>query len=128
MTRTLVPLFALSMLAAGCGGGSYCKKNAKAAEDCGQEVTDADLEACEEMLEGCSRSDEKRLTAFTDCFLGDADVCGDGTETTDLDDLGNIFACFAKLEGISPECGAMGMGGTTTFTVSWTSTTDTGSR
>jgi hypothetical protein len=91
---------------AGCGGG-FCKKQAKVTEDCGTPVNDASIEACEESLEGCSGSDEAKLSAFADC-VNDLAPCGE--TMTDTSDMFAMLGCLGELEGLSPECGSLTFG------------------
>lgn len=86
---------------AGCGGGGFCKRQAKAAEDCGDTVDDAAIDACEESLSGCSAADERKLVAFFDCW-NELAPCGE--DATDTEDAFSMLGCALELQGISPDC------------------------
>lgn len=127
MTRVLT-LSLLALLTA-CGGKSYCERIASDAEDCGETVTDSQLEECEVAMESCTNSDNKLLNEFWDC-ASDAglSVCEttDSTSTstgTGFEDFAALMACIGPLNDLSPECAADFNSMTTTSSSTFTTTT-----
>jgi hypothetical protein len=121
--------FSVLVLVLGGCGGSYCDKVAKTASECnGTEPAEADIEACEELIEPCNGDDQKLLEESYDCSV-DAGLfeCEDTAETTPTgsttgdftEDINALLACYLPLAGLSPECtAAMNMGFTTNYTTS----------
>lgn len=109
---------------AACGGKNYCERSAAAAEDCGEEFSDADLQACEDALADCSGDDEKLLDEMYDCFedAGLLECDSADTLTGETDDFLAAFACIGPLAELSETCAnSMGMG--VSFTTGSTSST-----
>lgn len=92
-----------------CGGGNYCDRSAKLAEDCGETISDEDLETCREMLDNCNGDDKKLLDDSLDCSIEAGlfecdDTTETGTGTDGMDDFAAILACYMPLAGLSAEC------------------------
>ncbi len=109
----------LSMMLMGCGK-DFCDRTADMAEDCDDEVDDADMETCREAIKDCSSDDEKALDKYMDCMI-DAGLFDCDTETiTDIDEmeatLEAMFACTTPLMTLSEECLQAAGGGFTTTT------------
>lgn len=88
--------YAMVLALVGCGG-SVCKR-----DSCGEPPTDAEIEACEKAMEGCSGADEKLMIDFQDCMENDTNMCTpESASTGSLEAMGN---CLAPLSGLSEEC------------------------
>lgn len=132
--RLFPALVVVPLLLAGCSK-DLCTRTAKIQEDCGETVSDADIEQCQEDLKACSKADEKKLNEAFDCLEEkDFFTCDDTTTSTSttsgtgFGDLFAVLACFAPLEDVSEECQQssgfdLGFTGSTSSS-SWT--TDTG--
>ena len=107
----MVALGVSFLMLIGCGGKSYCDRAAKSAEDCGEPISDAELDQCNEALANCSKSDEKQLEAMYDCFEEQGlfeceDTSTSTSSTTGFEDFMALFACFDEISDISSECAA----------------------
>ncbi|NCG20927.1 MAG: hypothetical protein GWP91_18110 [Rhodobacterales bacterium] len=125
--RILITAIVTTFVLTACGGKDFCDRAAKDAEDCGEVISDADLEACKSELDGCDNKDQKVLNSYYDCITeGPAGVCFDDTSSTTTDDfedeLAALMACIEQLEDLSTEC-AEGMYGSSPSSTSWTSST-----
>ena len=89
------PVGARRVLLGGAVKGSPC-------EDCGDEVTDEDVDQCKEDLDDCDHDDEKALEEYADC----AEDLGDGecVSSVTTDQLEEALACFATLSNVSEDC------------------------
>lgn len=101
-TLRLAGTGAFLLLALTACGKDLCDRTAKLAEDCGEEISDADFEACKESIAECSGEDEKLLDDYFDCAQ-DAGllVCEGETEAYDSD---AAMSCFTPLMGLSQAC------------------------
>ena len=86
MTKKLIFAFALfSLSAVGCGK-SVCEQDADQAEDCGETVSDFELELCEALVTGAN---EDALQDCIDCRDMAADSCT-------ADDIGGPCAAICN--------------------------------
>ncbi|MFP2933746.1 hypothetical protein ACLESO_53155 [Pyxidicoccus sp. 3LG] len=114
MKNIMFGLVAAASLVFGTGcGGSTCEKARDAFESLDEkseacfpsdeddeEITDADVEQCEEALEKCSDDDIEKIESAMDC-LEDLDECKSGGEQAfSL----QAFACLAKATDLSAGC------------------------
>ena len=125
--RFLIAAIAATFVLSACGGKDLCDRSAKDAEDCGETVSDADLEACKTSLDACDNKDHKILNSYYDCVT-DGGVClDDSSSTTTADfeeELAALFACFEELDDLSTECAEGALGGSTS-TSSWSTSSST---
>lgn len=98
---------------------SYCERSAAAAEDCGEDFSHTDLQACRDALAECTSDDAKLLDEMLDC-LEDAGLFGCSTTDTSpggTDEFAAALDCFEPLSGLTETCASgMGMAGTTSST------------
>lgn len=97
MTR-IVALFACLGLTA-CGG-NFCKQSQKLAEECGGAYDAGDEQACNDMMDNCTRDEEKSMLNYLDC-TENSGIC-DGAD--DPQSLDAAFTCLGELTGLSQEC------------------------
>jgi len=92
---------------AGCKK-DICQRSAESAEACGQDFTDADMDACHASLEGCSKADEKLLDDYFDCLedAGFMECATDenGTTGDDEDATAALLECVEEMASLSSEC------------------------
>lgn len=82
-----------------------CDREAKAAEECGVEVSDADIDQCKEMIEPCSKKDKKMLDDYMDCLEDEGLLaCATDDTTGGTDDFDALMSCAMPLIGLSSEC------------------------
>ncbi len=114
----------------GCGK-DICKRSANYAEDCDEEYTDDEMDECHDMLDDCSKDDEKTLHDYFDCMEDAGFMECETTTTDDLDDLEDaldaMMSCFSDLNDLSTECLTGFGGGGSTMTFSTTSSTTSSS-
>lgn len=124
-----IPLVIAGLCLGACGQ-DYCERAAASAEDCGESVSDSDVEACQEALESCSPDDRDLLNEFYDCAEERGLLeCDSGTPSSTAtttgaatEELEAVFACLVPLSGLSEACadggfyfGSGGSTGTYTF-------------
>ena len=118
---------ALVALLTACGGNDYCDRIAKDAENCGETVSDAELQECKDGIANCSKDDMKALDEFYDCAsdagLFECDAMDTGGGGSGTEDFAAVMACISPLMGLSEECGAFGSTGTTTYSYTYGTTT-----
>ena len=96
------PGICVIVLLGGCGGGDVCKIQARQLEDCGIEVPDSDIEACEEDLEPCTAAEERDLATYIQCTEDEGLTYCD--EPDDAVVLSAVLACAKHVDDISQEC------------------------
>ena len=106
MNRRIVDILAVSLALTfvGCGKG-FCERQKKAVESCGEDYSDEDAAYCEEVIEGCTASEERALVRFVECSERYDAVCSSYSSgsTYDGEDLAAL-SCYAELEDLSTEC------------------------
>ena len=93
----------VALLAAGCGR-SLCEDLQRDLEvECGVPTNDVGVAQCEALLEGCSRSEERAIGRFLDCFH---DLIGGPCGEVDLteEDTIAMFECTAEITDLTPAC------------------------
>lgn len=117
MKNLMIGLAAMASLTLTACGGSICDDAKDTGshlkevyESCGieatdVELTDADIERCEESLDSCTDDDKDKLSALTDC-MAEIDDCADKTQAEQQALLGKLITCAAKAQGVSASCSA----------------------
>lgn len=116
MKKIMIGLAAMASLTLTACGGSICddledssKSLADKGEACGltvddgDEVTDAERDACKEATKDCTDDDKKQVDAFVDC-LNDIKDCSDKTAAEQQAFGLSVVACASKITGLSASC------------------------
>ena len=119
MKKILIGLAAMASLSlTACGGGSVCdqRKDAfeslgdKAVDSCGLtvnpegNVTDAQVDVCNENIDKCSDSEKESLEKFNDC-VSDIPKCSDKSEAQQEAFTGKLVGCaLSNLTSLSETC------------------------
>lgn len=82
--------------------GDYCDRRAEVAESCGQEFTSDDVDACDDALKECSRTDRRLLDDYADCLEEAGLLVCEGTEGEEP--LEDYMTCATPLLEVSDAC------------------------
>lgn len=119
MKKIMIGLAALASLTlTACGGGSVCdgRKDAfesaadKAVDSCGLtanpegNITDAQVDVCNEKIDTCSDAEKESLEKFNDC-VSDLPECSDKSQAQQEAFAGKLVGCaFSNLTNVSETC------------------------